>query len=369
MASASFRRTTAVSATAACLALAGAMALAGASAFASSTKSDETPGPPRVVTGKARATSTGATLTGTITTKDLPTTYYFVYGPSASSLTAETTHVSIPAAKTPTKVSQYVAGLAQGEVYELLASNGPGAPVAGKPLTFTNTKKDVFVLPKSFEPVTVGGTLVIAGTLSGANAGHREIVLQASPYPYKAAFADVGAPILTSAYGAFSFRERLTTGTHFRIATVGSAPVYSDVIPAQVEVRVVLKARVSRYKKGLVRLYGTVSPAEVGARVFFQIEREAKQKAPKADKPEKLAKSEKAAEKAAERPPTFADKFTTVVKHATRSVSRFSLVVSIEQAGNYRAFVSLPPGPYASGYSGTVTLTATTAKKKHKKKK
>jgi len=194
-------------------------------------------------------------------------------------------------------------------------------------------------------------------------------VLQASPFPYRTPFANVGGPIATGATGAFSFRvAKLSTSTKFRVATVGALPVYSLVLTEQVTVRVTLKVR-STSRKGLVRLYGTVTPAEVGAHVFFQLEGTAKR--PKAekeklDKPKKPGTSEKAAEKSEK--PTFSSKFSTVVKRATRTISRFSAVVNIIDAGAYRAFVEVPPGPVASGHSQSIQLHAAPKKKSKKKK-
>ncbi len=121
-----------------------------------------------------------------------------------------------------------------------------------------------------------------------------------------------------------------------------------------------LHVRTSK-RKGIVRLYGTVSPAEVGARVVFQIQ--------KTPKKERIFKSEKAEEKAEEKGPPFASVFVSVVKRATRTLSRFSKVVTIKKTGHYRAYVELRRGPLASGYSSTVTLHARPATKKRKAKR
>ena len=112
--------------------------------------------------------------------------------------------------------------------------------------------------------------------------------------------------------------------------------------------RVVLKARSSGHR-GLVRLYGTVTPAEVGAKVFIELEKVAK---PKADKPGKLEKPEKPGKpekEKGEKPPSFSTKFDTVVKRGTKSISRFSVVVSVRDTGRYRAFVQVKPGPRRVG--------------------
>jgi hypothetical protein len=112
-------------------------------------------------------------------------------------------------------------------------------------------------------------------------------------------------------------------------------------------VRVTLRARTSR-QSGLVRVYGTVTPAVVGAQVFLQLH-----KAVRPGKNEVTAR--------------FVTQFSTVTKKATRTYSRFSVVVSVRQGGRYRAYVKpTSKGPLASGYSSTLVLHASPAKAKRK---
>jgi hypothetical protein len=95
-----------------------------------------------------------------------------------------------------------------------------------------------------------------------------------------------------------------------------------------------------------VRLYGTVTPAAVGGRVFIQLYRTVRPQ----------GKSEVSAK--------FVSLFSANVKKATRTSSRFSLVVKVHRSGRYRAFVKPLVGPLASGYSRTVALHAPPAKKR-----
>ncbi len=356
------------------LALAGfALALPLASQAASGSGSARTtPGPPILSLATVRVTGTTAVLSGSVAPRTYATTYYFQYGASSASF-QQTPSVTIEAGKTETiKVSQTVSGFLANYHYRLVAeSNGVKKETKERVYTITTTKKKKkaeFVLPKTFEPIPLGGTFVISGTLTGTGNADRAIVLQATPYPYTAPYANVGTQLLTGPTGAFSFRvANLLSATKFRIETVGSLPVLSRVVPAQVTVHVVLKARSSGHK-GLVRLYGTVTPAEVGAKVFIELEKVAK---PKAEKPAKLEKPEKPGKgerEKSEKPPAFTTKFDTVVKRATKTISRFSVVVSVRDAGRYRAFVQVKPGPVGSGASTTVTLHASSAKAKKKKK-
>jgi hypothetical protein len=333
--------------------------------------SSTTPAAPSVVTGGARMSGAAGVLEGSVNPHTLTTTYYFKYGPNVAPYEQQTATATLkggPNEIDTEKVSAVAPGIKEGWHYVLVASNADGPPQEGRDHVFKvkvklKTKKPAFVLAKSFPPTPIGSTFVLDGTLAGTGSANRAIVLQATPYPYTAAYATVGAPILTGPTGAFSFHVAgLTSSTKFRVATASAPLLFSKIVPEQVSVRVILKARQAGHD-GLVRLYGTVTPAEVGAHVYFQLEKVAK---PKLDKPGKLEKPGKEkAEK--EKPPVFSTKFATVVKRATKTISRFSFVLSVRDAGHYRAFVQVRPGPLASGTSSTVLLNA--AKKKAKKKK
>ena len=93
----------------------------------------------------------------------------------------------------------------------------------------------------------------------------------------------------------------------------------------------------------LVRLYGTVTPAEVGARVLLQVRKAVRPKG------------------SSERTSRFATQFSTVSKRATKSFSRFSRVTKVKVTGRYRAYVQLHKGPLVSGSSRSVLVHATAA--------
>ena len=96
---------------------------------------------------------------------------------------------------------------------------------------------------------------------------NRTVVLQASTFPFTAGFQSVGNPELTTATGGFSFSvPRLEQTTQFRVVTTTGAPVVSPVTTENVAVRVT--SHVARTKRrGFARIYGTVTPAEIGAQV------------------------------------------------------------------------------------------------------
>ncbi len=138
----------------------------------------------------------------------------------------------------------------------------------------------------------------------------------------------------------------MRTNTKFRVATVGTLPALTSlIVPAQVAARVVTESALEQ-PQGLVRLYGTVTPAEVGAHVLVQLEKPpAEEKPENGEKPSKLEKPRKGSSEKEEKGPTFATKFKTVVKPGTKALSRFSVVVSVATTGHYRVLVQIPPGP------------------------
>jgi hypothetical protein len=352
---------------------AGVLACAGSALpLASPAATVKKPGRPSVSTGGAVARGATIQLRGSVNPRGEATTYYFQYGPTVA-YGAQTPTVSLPVGTVTVKVSQPASGLQPGYHYRLVAKNVDGTK-EGKDRTYSEKakkKKDKFELPRTFQPTPLGSPFILSGTLTGTGNAGRAVVLQASPYPYSTAFADLGSSIVTSASGRFSFRvASLSVNTKFRVATVEATPLYSAVVPEQVAVRVTLKARSSK-RTGLARLYGTVTPAEVGARVLLQFEKAARtEKGAGHEKPIKLERPGKGeSERSEERgeAPKFATKFSTVAKRATKTIARFSVVVSIRDAGHYRAFVEVPPGPVAAGHSTSILVSAATPRK-HKRK-
>jgi hypothetical protein len=334
------------------------------------------PAAPSATTRPARVSGTSVLLEGTVNPHMLATTYYFKYGPTTAygQQTAVGTLAASATATASVKVSELAPGIKEGFHYRLVATNALGPPSEGRDLVFTNktkSKKPAFVLPRTFAAVPLGSEFVLSGTLIGAKNGGREIVLQASAYPYRTGYVNVGEPLLTTATGAFSFHVAdMRTNTKFRVATVGTLPVLTSlIVPAQVQARVVMKVRSSSHK-GLFRLYGTVTPAEVGALVLVQLEKPpAEEKPENGEKPSKLEKPGKGGSEKEEKGPTFATRFKTVVKPGTKALSRFSVIVKVATTGHYRVLVQIPPGPLVSGHSTTVLLHAPATTKGKKKRK
>lgn len=191
---------------------------------------------------------------------------------------------------------------------------------------------------------------MLSGTLTGSGSGHRELVLEETPYPYTRSFTPVGVPVETNAVGAFTFIvRRLSISTEFRITTATAPQLFSPIVTEHVTVRVTLKA--SARGHSLARLYGLVSPSEVGSEVLLQLVKPAREKTGKA-----LQKTS-----------TYVTLLRTVVKRATKSFSRFSAVLTIARSGEYRAFVLVRRGGLSSGTSPSVSLKSAGEQRKKRK--
>jgi hypothetical protein len=308
-------------------------------------------GRPGVSTGSAIAVrGTSATLVGAVDPNGAVTTYYFQYGPTVA-YGRQTTPGTLPAGTTRVKVGQAVSGLLTGYHYRLVASNASGT-TPGRDRTFgvKNLARNQFTLAKSAGPTVFGGTYVLSGTLSGTGNANRPLVLQRSPFPYLEAFAPTGLAANTDAAGRFSFRvPKMTSSTQYRVSTLDTRPLYSRVVTQEVAAKVTLKVR-SSGRPGLVRLYGTVTPAKPGAHLNLQLL--------KRIRPGNSPKTE-------EKTTKFATQFTTLVKRATSTTSRFSVVVTIRRGGTYRAYVNLSNrGVVVAGWSRSVVLHAAPGSKK-----
>lgn len=322
--------------------------------IAAATATTKPPTKPKVVTGGAQhVLASSALLTGVVDPAGFPTSYYFQYGPTTS-YGLQTPTVSAGSGMAKVKVGQSVVGLHKGELYyyRIVGTYSKGS-ILGRPRTFVVGGSALkFELAKVAQ-VVVGTNFLVTGTLRGLDGPDHTVILQASPYPFLEAFSDVGLPVLTNSLGGFAFHvSHLSTTTQFRVITSDPRPLYSHTITVPATVRVTLHVRASG-RRGLVRLYGTVTPAAVGAKVEFQLL--------KAARPRKNEETETSAR--------YFTQYETVVKKDTRSFSRFSLVVTVRHGGSYRAFVQVRPGPVASGYSTqTVSLHAAPngGKSKHK---
>ena len=300
-------------------------------------------GAPAVVTGQTHVQGASVTLLGSVNPRGAATTYFFQYGATVA-YGKQTTPAALPTGTASIKVGQAAPGILPGYHYRLVASNsfGPSKPGRDRTFTTSTTRKSKFSLTKPQLATVYGSSVTLSGTLTGSGNAARKIVLQESPYPFLTEFTTVGLPSVTGPTGVFSFRvPRLAMTTQYRISTLDPRAVYSSIVTVDAAYRVTLKVKTSSHK-GIVRLYGTVTPAAVGARVSFQLRKKVR--------PGNTEKTE-------ERTTRFATQFSTKVKRGTSTVSRFSAIVKVLRGGSYQARVEpSKKGPLVAGTSSTVLL-------------
>jgi hypothetical protein len=284
---------------------------------------------PSASTGASTGVSyASVTLNGTVNPHGQATDYVFQYG-TTGHYGAQTPLAPAGSASGGVKVSQNITGLAPLTTYHyrILATSAAGA-TPGAERTFKTTAVPLSLAIVGVpNPVFFGSPVTVEGTLSGTYAANHEVELQANAFPYLGGFQLVGNPELTNAAGGFSFPYLgLTENAQLRVVTVGKPEISSPVILEGVAVRVSFHVRSTR-RRGYARLYGTVTPAEVGALVGFQLLR----------------------------PGKSVNKGGTVVKTATPSYSKFSRVVRI-QHGLYKALVQVTDGAHVSSYSAPIMI-------------
>ncbi|HEX3911782.1 MAG TPA: hypothetical protein VHW67_13885 [Solirubrobacteraceae bacterium] len=283
---------------------------------------------PKATTGAAREVSYGAaTLTGTINPAGSNTSYYFQYGPTKA-YGSQTGIADAGSGSGGVNARLAIAGLQPITVYHyrLVAVNAGGVATGSDRSFKTDRVPLSLAILASPNPVAFGGTVTIQGTLSGTSNANRAVVLQANAFPFTAGFQSIGNTELTSATGGFSFTvPALSSITQFRVFTPTSAPVVSPVATENVAVRV--SSHVARTKRhGFARIYGTVTPAVVGAQVgVLRI----------VGGRGVLAGG-------------------TVTKSKDASSSQFSRVVRVKK-GAYRVLIKVAPGAVISAY-GTPLL-------------
>jgi len=288
------------------------------------------PSPPTIDTiGASNVTYSSVVLSSSINANGQTTNFVFQYGTSIG-YGGQTPLAPAGNGTIAIKVSQVITGLQPDTTYHYrIVAVSPVGTTDGKDHSFTTAKVPLSVqIVGTPNPVVFGNPFFVEGTLSGTGAGSHEIVLQANPFPYLGGFKNVGNPEVTNSVGGFSFPVvGLLENAQLRVVTVGKPNVVSPVVLESVAVRVSFHVRRAR-RRGYVRLYGTVAPAEVGALVGFQL----------------LT------------PGKSVNEGGTVVKAGTASVSSFSRIVRLRHRGLYRALVKINDGAHVSNYSTPILV-------------
>jgi hypothetical protein len=286
---------------------------------------------PGVYTGGASGiTFSSAVIHGGVNPKAQPTNYFFQYG-TTKAYGAQTPLAPAGNGTLTLKVAQSISGLAPATTYHFrIVAISPAGRTNGSDHAFATSR-----VPLSLQiagvpnPVPFGEPFLVEGTLSGSGAANHAITLQANPFPYTGGFKAVGNPELTNAMGGFSFPVvGLNENAQLRVVTVGKPEVSSSVVLENVAVRVTFHARRTHHR-GRWHLYGTVSPAEPGALVGFQL----------------LVAGGRTVNVGG-----------TVIKPGSTTVSSFSRRVRLRHHGVYRALVQINDGAHVSAYSAPVLV-------------
>jgi len=290
-----------------------------------------TPAPTLATSGVSNVGYSSATLYGYVNAQGQATNYYFEYGTT----TAYGTQSSLSPAGSSTstvKINQAIKGLQAATKYHYrLVAVGPGGTVAGGDRTFTTAKIPLsLALVSTPNPVVFGSPFYVEGTLSGTGGANHAIVLQANPFPYVSGFKTVGNPELTNSTGGFSFPYLgLTENAQLRVVTLGLPVVISPIVLENVAVSATVHVHPAK-RRGYVRLYGTVTPAEPGAQVGFQ-----------------LLKPGHAS----------INQGGTPVKAATATSSTFSGFMRLRHPGLYRVLIKVTnDGAHVSNYSAPILI-------------
>ncbi len=292
------------------------------------------PPKPGVSTGGISGlTPTSAILHGALNAKALPANYVFQYG-KTKGYGAQTPLA--PGGRSPATiaVSKAVGGLEPNTLYHYrLVVFGAGGNTFGGDRSFKTPKVPMSLqIAASPSAVPFGDTFSLGGTLFGTGNAGRIVALQANPFPYLQGFKTLGNPEVTNSFGGFSFPVvGMTVNTQLRVVTTTAPFVTSPIVVEGVAVRVSFHIhRVHRNHPGrYYRMYGTVAPAEVGARVGFQLLRPGH--------------------------PSL-NQGGTFVKSATPTVSSFSTVVRVRHRGVYQALVQVADGSHVSAYSEAIRI-------------
>jgi hypothetical protein len=287
-------------------------------------------GAPSASTGGAsNVTFSSAVLHGSVNPGGSAANFAFQYGTSRH-YEFQTPLAAAGSGTNGVRVSEGITGLRADTTYHYRLVAFGSTTATGRDRTFRTAKVPLSLAIAGVpNPVTFGAAFLLEGTLSGSGAGGRAVVLKANPFPYSGGFKQLGSQQRTSPTGTFSFFiPGLAQNTQLRVSAAGKPAISSPVLIESVAVRVAFHVRRTR-RRGHVRLFGTVAPAEVGSLVGFQ----------------RLRPGHRSVNEGG-----------TVVTAGTPAVARFSRVIHIRHRGLFRALVKPSDPGHVSGYSAPVLI-------------
>jgi hypothetical protein len=271
-------------------------------------------------------TPTSAVLHGVVTPRGPMTDFVFQYGTSRR-YTAQTPLAPAGSGTKPINVNWAIFGLSPNTVYhyQVVALSGTSTPGGDRTFVTPKIPFSLAIAPAP-NPVLFGNSFLVNGTLSGTGAAGRRILLRFNPFPYTGGFRTVSDQ-LTSATGSFSFFAPGVLENTQMVVSMSERPrISSPVVTEGVAVSVSLHVRHTN-RRGFVRFFGTVTPAEAGALVGFQL----------------LVPHHNSVNVGG-----------TGVKAAAPTFSRFNRVIHIPHTGFYKALVQIFDPAHVSGRSGAI---------------
>ena len=285
---------------------------------------------PTVSTGAATAVKQhAATLHGTVRPNGTNATWFFQFG-TTNAYGRKTSNRTVSAGQGTQSVSRNITGLLSGTTYHyrIVATNSSGTSL-GADRTFTTTGPTQVVpsvsLVSSKNPVTFGSAVKFSGQVSGPGNSGAVVSLQAKPYPYTGAFAQVGNSVIAGPTGVFAFNVSPVLNAQYRaVAKRSGVDLFSPVVLEKVRLRVTSTVSDSTPRKGQkVKFSGTVKSSHVGVTVRVQRR-------------------------------TSSGAYKTIAKTHTRADTttraKYSLRVRITRTAYYRVRVSSGDGDHSTGY-------------------
>ena len=231
---------------------------------------------PGATTGPAtNVTATTATVTGTVSPNQEPTSYYFEYG-TTTDYGSRTPTENAGGGNNDRSVSADLTGLSPSTTYHyrLVATNASNTTF-GNDATFTTPAQgqqaNVVTINANPTTVTFGRSTTISGQVTGQDAANTRVELEQDPFPFSPPF-ESGPNGRTDAAGNYSFTGVTpTVNTQYHVVARTSPPATSPDITVNVRPRVTLRLSDSTPARGQrVRFRGTVLPAHNGRQVRLQ---------------------------------------------------------------------------------------------------
>ena len=285
---------------------------------------------PSATTGPATdITSTGATVTGSVSPGGDPTTYFFQYG-TTTAYGSQTPNDTANGNATKS-VKADLTGLAPNTTYHyrLVATNATGTST-GADMTF-KTGGAALTIASAAPRVVFGSSTTISGQLNGPGNAGVSVQLQQNPFPYTGGFKDVGTPVVTDSAGRYQFTVTPALNTRYRVVAKTAPPTTSAEITIGVRLFVSRRVSDATPRRGqIVRFGGIVRPAHDGQVVAIQ-------RRSSTGRYRTVAK-------------------TVLRKSSVSSRSIYSKRVRIYRSGRYRVRVATGDGDHLKGTSRSVVL-------------